>query len=317
MAHTPDFPAAPADLRLVVCDMDGTLLDDEGRFPPDLPRVLDRLRRRGIVFAPASGRQYATLRDMFAGLDTGGDSGAAVGAFIAENGNVVVRDGEISAADGMDPAIVDEVIDAVRAARAQGDPMGLIVCHPDRAYVEIDQPGFNAEAAKYYHSRAVVDDLHVVKHGAIKLAIYDDRGTELEAAPMMERLVGDRLEVAVSGRCWVDMMVPGRHKGHAVRDLQKQLGVTPAQTAVFGDFLNDLQMMGTGDMSFAMANAHADIKAASNYPAPANVDYGVTVTLDRLLDEADAAVAADAADAADGTAAGGAAGTDSGAPASL
>lgn len=282
-----DFPAAPADLRLVVVDMDGTLLDDAGALPADLPRVLDRLKSSGIAFAPASGRQYATLRDMFGGVRT--ESGATVDSFIAENGNVVVRDGEISAADGMDPEIVDDVIDAVRAARAEGRPMGLIVCHPDRAYVEIDQPGFNAEAAKYYHSRAVVEDLHEVNDGAIKLAIFDGRGSELEAAPLMERLVGGRLDVAVSGRCWVDMMVPGRDKGHAVRELQERLGVTPAQTAVFGDFLNDLQMMSAGEMSFAMANAHEDIKAASNYLAPSNTDSGVVVTLDRLLDEAAAA----------------------------
>lgn len=282
-----DFPAAPADLRLVVVDMDGTLLDDAGALPADLPRVLDRLKSGGIAFAPASGRQYATLRDMFGGVRT--ESGATVDSFIAENGNVVVRDGEISAADGMDPEIVDDVIDAVRAARAEGRPMGLIVCHPDRAYVEIDQPGFNAEAAKYYQSRAVVEDLHEVNDGAIKLAIFDGRGSELEAAPLMERLVGGRLDVAVSGRCWVDMMVPGRDKGHAVRELQERLGVTPAQTAVFGDFLNDLQMMSAGEMSFAMANAHEDIKAASNYLAPSNTDSGVVVTLDRLLDEAAAA----------------------------
>ena len=102
--RSPDFPAAPADLRLVVVDMDGTLLDDAGALPADFPRVLDRLKSGGIAFAPASGRQYATLRDMFGGVRT--ESGATVDSFIAENGNVVVRDGKISAADGMDPEIV-------------------------------------------------------------------------------------------------------------------------------------------------------------------------------------------------------------------
>ena len=48
-------------------------------------------------------------------------------------------------------------------------------------------------------------------------------------------------------------------------------------------------MMSAGEMSFAMANAHEDIKAASNYLAPSNTDSGVVVTLDRLLDEAAAA----------------------------
>lgn len=279
------FPSAPVDLRLAVVDMDGTLLDGDGRLPAGLPELLDRLAAAGVTFAPASGRQYATLRDMFGDVRTA--SGAEVDSFIAENGNVVVRDGELSAADGMAPGLVDAVIDEVRAARADGMPMGLIVCHPECAYVEVDDPVFAEEAAKYYHSRRVVGDLHAVNEGAIKLAIFDHRGTEDIAAPMMERLVGDELEVAVSGAWWVDLMVPGRHKGHAVAELQERLGVTPAQTAVFGDFLNDLQMMATGEMSFAMANAHPDIIAASNYVAPANTAGGVVVTLNKLLDGAD------------------------------
>ena len=38
------------------------------------------------------------------------------------------------------------------------------------------------------------------------------------------------------------------------------LGVTPAQTAVFGDYLNDLLMLEAGDWSFAMGNAHPDLR---------------------------------------------------------
>lgn len=306
-----DFPAAPVDLRLVVVDMDGTLLDGEGRLPADLPRVLDRLHTRGITFAPASGRQYATLRDMFAGdgeddgapagapdgAPAGAQAGAHVGApagvttFIAENGNVVVRDGEMTSADGIDPAIVDEVIAAVRTARAEGKPLGLVVCHPECAYVEADEAAFLDESAKYYHSLEVVGDLGEAREGAVKLAVFDADGSESTAAQLMHRRVGDRLDVAVSGEWWVDMMAPGSHKGHAVRELQEQLGVTPAQTAVFGDLLNDLEMMGTGELSFAMANAHPDVKAAANYGAPANTEAGVIVVLDRLLDEADSATA--------------------------
>ena len=63
--------------------------------------------------------------------------------------------------------------------------------------------------------------------------------------------------------------------------------MTPAQTAVFGDLLNDLEMMGAGELSFAMANAHPDVKAASNYGAPANTENGGMVVLDRLLTESE------------------------------
>ena len=61
------------------------------------------------------------------------------------------------------------------------------------------------------------------------------------------------------------------------------LGVTPAQTAVFGDYLNDLLMLEAGDWSFAMGNAHPDMKAAARYIAPSNGEHGVLMVVDRLV----------------------------------
>ena len=57
-------------------------------------------------------------------------------------------------------------------------------------------------------------------------------------------------------------------KKQGVEALQRVLGATPAQTAVFGDYLNDLLMLEAGDWSFAMGNAHPDLKAAARYIAP-------------------------------------------------
>ena len=42
-------------------------------------------------------------------------------------------------------------------------------------------------------------------------------------------------------------------------NLQHQLGVSAEQTVVFGDYLNDLEMLDSGEMSFAMANAHPQV----------------------------------------------------------
>lgn len=87
----------------------------------------------------------------------------------------------------------------------------------------------------------------------------------------------------VSGPEWVDMIAPGSNKGTAIRALQQRLGITRAQTAVFGDYLNDLPMMAEADWSFAMANAMPEITAAANHRAPANTEAGVVSVLARLL----------------------------------
>ena len=52
-------------IKLIACDMDGTLLDSQKRLPPELPEVIAQLREKGVIFCVASGRQYASLRRDF------------------------------------------------------------------------------------------------------------------------------------------------------------------------------------------------------------------------------------------------------------
>ena len=54
-------------IKLIACDLDGTLLHPGEREPrSEAFELIDELHRRGIVFMPASGRQYASLRYLFA-----------------------------------------------------------------------------------------------------------------------------------------------------------------------------------------------------------------------------------------------------------
>ena len=54
-------------IQLVVSDIDGTLLQDGANtIPPAIFEQIARLRERGIRFCPASGRQYTSLRKLFA-----------------------------------------------------------------------------------------------------------------------------------------------------------------------------------------------------------------------------------------------------------
>ena len=73
-------------------------------------------------------------------------------------------------------------------------------------------------------------------------------------------------------------------KDRALAAAQAHLGIAPAQTAVFGDYLNDLELYDHAELSFAMANAHPRILARARYIAPANDEGGVTRTLRALLE---------------------------------
>ncbi|WP_448852136.1 Cof-type HAD-IIB family hydrolase [Corynebacterium sp. 335C] len=257
---------------LVICDMDGTLLDDEHRLPDGFDAMLERVRAAGAAFVPASGRQYATLRGMFA------DHG--VEDFIAENGAVTAVAGEPSAQARLPRDVVDAVVDAVRDSDLD---LGLVMCCAATAHVERGDDAFLREVGVYYVSNALVDDLHAVRDDVVKLAVYDFGDAETGAWPLLKDITGDRLQVALSGAHWVDMMDPDVDKGTAVAALRGRFGVGRDRTVVFGDYLNDLPMMGSGDLSYAMANAHPDIKAAANREAPPNTEAGVLQVLDRLF----------------------------------
>ena len=52
-------------IKLIVTDMDGTLLGENGMFPPYFMSVFEELERRNILFCVASGRQYSSLLQLF------------------------------------------------------------------------------------------------------------------------------------------------------------------------------------------------------------------------------------------------------------
>ncbi|RNG38185.1 Cof-type HAD-IIB family hydrolase [Streptomyces botrytidirepellens] len=264
-----------ADIRLIVTDMDGTLLDDAGEVPRELGRVLARLRQRGVLFSPASGRQYATLAHQFAGAENGM-------VFIAENGTYVVRDGVELSSDPLDPAVAARVAKTVRQLADDGVDVGAVVCGKRSAYVERTDEPFLAEVRKYYTQLQIVANVTAVEDEIIKVALFDFGPAARITAPALESFTATH-QVVVSSEHWIDVMNLTANKGAAIGRLQRDLGITPAQTVVFGDYLNDLEMLDAAEWAFAMANAHPDVIRRARYLAPSNNENGVLRTITRLL----------------------------------
>ena len=269
---TPTDPAryAGADLRLAAVDMDGTLLDDDKNFPPGMDELLDQMDARGVTFAPASGRQVWTLIDMFPGRP-----GMTV---IGENGGIVMRDGVEVSSSPLDAPTMREAVRLVREATSGPDGIdgGLVMCGKQFAYVERTDDRFVDGVLPYYHRTKRVDDQIAM------LAVFVLGPVEALAEATLARFA-DTHQYAISGANWADLQIRGVDKGSAVRDLQRFLGVTREQTAVFGDAGNDLSMMSEGDLSFAMANASRDVVEASRFIAPSNNEAGVAQVLRTLL----------------------------------
>jgi len=272
----PAGPVAAPDIRLIAADMDGTLLDDAGELHDHFWPLIDELHRRGVLFCPASGRQYYNLLARFADI-------ADEVVFIAENGTYVVHQGRELSSDCLTLEDARRLIVAIRDTVSGGVDAGIVLCGKQSAYIERTDQRFLDEVERYYVRLQQVSDLLAVHDDDIlKVSIFDFGSAEQTSAPPLAGFHETQL-VTVSGAHWIDVTSLTANKGAAVRALQRAYGISSAQTMVFGDFLNDLEMMGTADWSFAMSNAHPLLKQRARYLAPSNLDNGVVRTISTLL----------------------------------
>jgi Cof subfamily protein (haloacid dehalogenase superfamily) len=203
--------------------------------------------------------------------------------FIAENGTYVVYQGRELSSDCLLLADARAMIAAVRHSAAGGMDVGAVLCGKRSAYIDRSDQRFLANVEPYLASLTIVDDLLAVSDDEIlKVSIFDFGSAESGIAPSLSDFDHSH-RVTVSGTHWVDITSPTANKGHAIGQLQEIYGITPDQTMVFGDYLNDLEMMDAATYSFAMDNAHPLLRDRASYVAPPNSENGVVRTISAVL----------------------------------
>ena len=260
--------------RLIALDMDGTLLDGESKIPESFWPVLKRAEELGVTIAPASGRQLATLQHQF---------GPEL-SFIAENGTAIAHKGEIIHVSVLPDDAVLRILDALQAVTVDHD---VVLCTPTVGYVSEDaNPDTFVQLEKYYYSRETVKDLRAMVKDSdiIKVAVYCSAGSEEHIAPVVFKAVPDH-NVAVSGKEWLDVMPAGANKGAALHHMADTLGIDIAETAAFGDYLNDYELLQEAGTAVAMDNAHPQLKDVADVIAPSNLDHGVITVLNGWFDK--------------------------------
>ena len=261
-------------IRLIFSDMDGTLLDENGNLPAEFGAMYERLRARGIRFAPASGRQYASLVRTFTPWKD-------EMLFLAENGTMVMEGDRELFTSPVDLAMALEVMRTCEELIF----VQSLLCGKRQAYLYAadDVPNFRTELVKYVSQSTVVEDFAAVDDEPIKMAFCDLTGhAERTILPAMQQYA-DRMQVTLSSAVWVDVYAQGVSKGIAARRIQERLGVTPDECAAFGDYENDLELMDAVTYSFAMENAIPAVQERARYRAPSNREHGVMAVCERIL----------------------------------
>lgn len=253
-------------IKLIATDIDGTLIQDS---TPDLyPEIVEeilRLTDQGIYFACASGRQYASIRNVFREV-------ADRIIYIAENGaHIRYRDKDLALTQ-MRREYAEELI--VQLRKIKGCEM--IVSTPEGSLLETHNREFLDMMTYGYHNDfQVVDDILKQGKPILKVALYQKNSIRKLGESVLIPAWKDRLKTCVAGEEWVDFMDLSVDKGNALQTIQTAFGIAKEETMAFGDNTNDIGLMQAAGESYAVENAHPDVKAAAKHICPSWKEKGV------------------------------------------
>lgn len=240
-------------IKLVASDLDGTLLDSGKEASPYLQDVINELGKRGIIFVAASGRSKDSIQSYFERGTT---------AIIANNGGAAyTREGNLLAAKGFSYTDAKEVLETAWKTSY----MRPVLTGLKNTYVQSDESKEHKKFSSFYFNGRVefVPDLKEVFYSDTIIKISMNTGghgkNEKQGLELLEQFA-DRFSLTVSGDGWVDLMGKGVSKGSALERICGFYNIAREETIVFGDYVNDMEMMLYSPNSYAMANAHPRIK---------------------------------------------------------
>ncbi len=261
--------------KLVVTDLDGTLLDYETRRVPEgFGAVIDRVLAAGAAFAVASGRPPCSVRSLF-------PEHADRIWIVSDNGARLTRGGETV----FERAIPETLWSEVAEAACRIPDVDVLLVGARACYVRDRKPGTADFFRPYYFPLIASRDLVAAARGdTIRkvLTCRTDRGESPELEALRAKYAG-RLSAVSAERSWIDFMAKGVDKGGGVRELQRRLGADPAECVCFGDWANDATMLAACGRSYAMEGGHPAALAAARFVAPPCAEGGVAQVLGRIF----------------------------------
>lgn len=238
-------------IRMVACDIDGTLLPDGQKEISS--RVFEQIRRlaaKGIRFCPASGRQYSNLRRLFEPV-------ADQLYYICENGAVVFAPGNpgtLLAKQVMERTLAEELCREILAI----DQCEVLISGVNTSYLCPKQPDI-VEHILYFVGNHVVlkEKPEDVPEDMVKVSAYCRQGA-VQVEPLLAPKWKNHFQTAVAGEKWLDFTLAD--KGAGIRALCRTLGISTEEVMAVGDNYNDLPMLNLVGEPYIMERASSELK---------------------------------------------------------
>lgn len=261
-------------VKLIVSDIDGTLVNSKKEIPSRFWDVFRATQAKNIRFCVASGRQMQSLEQLFAPIADRVGFVSDNGAFVKFQGNELY---EI-------PMNINEVA-SVLATCQQIESIGTVLCGKRKAYIKADSDSIFNEIVRHYPSNERVLDFSNIDDTIFKISVCDPKTSKLNSYPHLKKF-SELLNVVISGELWLDVTDKKVNKGLALSELQRLWNISADETVVFGDQLNDLEMLQMAKFSFAMKNAQPEVKQVASFVTDYDNDNeGVVKQIEKILNQ--------------------------------
>ena len=272
-------------ITLAAFDLDGTLLDDKKRIPPENLRLLQCAAERGVLLVPATGRIPDGMPEELMRLPI--RYGVLVnGAMLYDfERRETVERAEIPNARAL------EIIDFMDTLPISYDCYFHTWGYIDREKLErveefISDPGI---LRLVHELRTPVDNLrrYLAEQGdsVQKLQMYFKPETFPLREELLQELPARWPDIAVTSSLPmnIELNAAAANKGRALLSLCAHLGIAPEETVAFGDGSNDCTLLRAAGLGVAMANAVEEAKAAADLVTVSNNEAGVAKVLEEIL----------------------------------
>jgi Cof subfamily protein (haloacid dehalogenase superfamily)/HAD superfamily hydrolase (TIGR01509 family) len=266
---------ATVNIKLLIADVDGTLVTKSKVITARTREALARLREAGVMFTITSGRPPRGLAGLIEPLGLT----APMAAF---NGGVYVKPDltTVIAQHTLSPAVAAEAVEFLRNAG-----LDVWVYRGADWFLRDDSaPHVAREARNVGFSPRVVPDLAPTLEGAIKIVGVSD---DLPLVTRCEAELGSRIAsdatVLRSQPFYLDITHPEANKGMVVREAARLLHLRLDEIATIGDMLNDVPMLRIAGMGIAMGNANAEVHGFSRHVTRSNEEEGFAHAVETFI----------------------------------
>ena len=273
MASKNEQAARP--IRMVIADVDGTLVTQEKVLTERAANAVSHLRQAGIEFSITSGRPPRGMAMLIEPLKLSQPMAAFNGGVLIQPDLATVVDQKL-----LPPGVPEKVIKAI-------EDHGLDVwLYTDTGWFVRD-PGAPHVAREQWTVKfppTVVKTFEGLLGRVAKIVgVGDDYERVAKCEKDVQQAGGEHISAARSQPYYLDVTHPQANKGGVVLAMSKLLNIPAAEIATIGDMPNDVLMFEKSGVSIAMGNASREVQSSATYVTSTNEDEGFAKAIEKFV----------------------------------